>query len=73
MISLYFLWAELLWADKEHLELLHAVFVNLEKHNLKLKPSKCEFILDKLVYLGHVVSSRGTHVDITKTDKELTE
>ncbi|MCG8030630.1 MAG: reverse transcriptase family protein [Candidatus Thiodiazotropha taylori] len=53
---------------EEHLERLQAVFMNLEKHNLKLKPSKCEFFKEKDVYLGHVVSAEGVHVDPSKTE-----
>ena len=45
---------------EEHLERLQAVFKNLEKHNLKLKPSKCEFFKESVTYLGHVVSAAGT-------------
>ena len=44
---------------EEHLERLNAVIKNLELHNLKLKPSKCEFFKSRVVYLGHVVSEDG--------------
>ena len=40
----------------EHLDRLEAVSSRLKQHNLKLKPSKCEFFKAKLAYLGHVVS-----------------
>ena len=53
---------------EEHLQRLQAVFENLEKHNLKLKPSKCEFFKERVVYLGHLVSAEGIHVDPTKTE-----
>ena len=53
---------------EEHLQRLQAVFENLEKHNLKLKPSKCEFIKERVVYLGHLVSAEGIHVDPTETE-----
>ena len=53
---------------EEHLERLQAVFMNLEKHNLKLKPTKCEFFKKSVTYLGHVVSAEGIHVDPAKTE-----
>ena len=53
---------------EEHLQRLQAVFENLEKHNLKLKPSKCKFFKERVVYLGHLVSAEGIHVDPTKTE-----
>ena len=53
---------------EEHLERLNTVFKNLELHNLKLKPSKCEFFKSRVVYLGHVVSEDGIHTDPAKTE-----
>ena len=44
---------------EEHLERLDAVFSRLKQHNLKLKPSKCEFLKSEVTYLGHVVSEAG--------------
>ena len=35
----------------------------LSAHNVYLKPSKCEFLLSQMMYLGHVVSGDGTHTD----------
>ena len=51
---------------EEHFQHMQAVFENLEKHNLKSKPSKCEFLKERVVYLGHQVSAEGIHVDPTK-------
>ena len=53
---------------EEYLERLQAVLKNLEKHKLKLKPSKCELFKESVTYLGHVVSSEGIHVDPSKTE-----
>ena len=50
----------------QHLERLKAVFARLVKFNLKLKPSKCEFLKDEVKYLGHVVSARGISTDPAK-------
>ena len=46
--------------------LKHAVFENLEKHKLKLNPKKCDFLIGKVVYLGHMVSAESIHMDPTK-------
>jgi len=52
---------------EEHIKRLEAVFGRLEQHNLKLKPSKCEFFKTSVVYLGHVVSQEGIATDPEKT------
>ncbi|KAL5020629.1 hypothetical protein ScPMuIL_002291, partial [Solemya velum] len=44
---------------EEHLDRLNVVFERLSEHNLKLKPSKCEFFRTSVSYLGHVVSADG--------------
>lgn len=43
----------------EHLKRLQGVFQRIEKHGLKLKPSKCEFFKTQVSYLGHIVSDRS--------------
>ena len=52
----------------EHLKRLEAVFDKLEKHNLKLKPSKCEFFMREVKYLGHIVSEEGIRTDPDKIE-----
>ena len=52
---------------EEHIERLEAVFSRLKQHNLKLKPSKCEFLRSEVTYLGHVVSEEGIRTDPEKT------
>jgi len=51
----------------EHVQRLEAVFSRLAEHNLKLKPSKCEFFKTSVTYLGHVVSEQGIETDPEKT------
>lgn len=53
----------------EHLDHLGQVFQRLRDANLTLKPSKCSFAVEKVVYLGHVISKDGVSVDIEKTEK----
>ena len=36
---------------------------------LKLKPSKCTFLCEKVVFLGHVISADGISPDPAKTEK----
>ena len=53
----------------EHLEHLGEVFQRLREANLTLKPSKCSFAVDKVIYLGHVITKEGVSVDSNKTEK----
>ena len=43
----------------EHLHHLHVVFDRFREHNLKLKPSKCNFFKEEITYLAHQVSKDG--------------
>ena len=51
----------------EHLLKLESVFERLLEYGLKLKPSKCHLFLQKIKYLGHVISSEGVEADPDKT------
>ena len=53
---------------EEHLTRLWAVFEKLNKAELKLKPSKCEFFKQELTYLGHVISKNGVQTDSKKVE-----
>ena len=53
---------------EEHISRLEAVFERLEKHGLKLKPSKCEFLSTRVTYLGYDISAEGIHTDPSKTE-----
>ncbi|GKB99755.1 putative reverse transcriptase domain-containing protein [Tanacetum coccineum] len=48
---------------KEHKEHLKAILELLKKEKLYAKFSKCEFWIPKVQFLGHVIDSRGIHVD----------
>ena len=52
----------------EHLKHLTEVFQRLKDAKLKLNPPKCHFGLDKILYLGHVLSPKGMEVDKSKID-----
>ena len=50
----------------EHLDRLRAVFEQLKKAELKLKPSKCKFFKQQLTYFCQVVSTNGIQTDSKK-------
>ena len=53
----------------EHLRQLRAVFERLRSAGLRLKPKKCLFLRDEVLYLGHVISVKGVKPDSAKTEK----
>ncbi|GJR94190.1 putative reverse transcriptase domain-containing protein [Tanacetum coccineum] len=53
---------------KEHEEHLKAILELLKKEKLYDKFSKCEFWILKVQFLGHVIDSRGIHVDPAKIE-----
>ncbi|GJV35828.1 hypothetical protein Tco_1408305 [Tanacetum coccineum] len=54
--------------EKEHEEHLKAILELLRKEQLYAKLSKCEFWIPKVQFLGHVIDSRGIHVDPAKIE-----
>ena len=44
---------------EDHLTQLQAVFDRFAHHGLKLKPSKCHFFKEEILYLGHEISAKG--------------
>ncbi|WVZ97800.1 LOW QUALITY PROTEIN: hypothetical protein U9M48_043312 [Paspalum notatum var. saurae] len=52
--------------EEEHEEHLRLVLQNLREHKLYAKLSKCEFWLDQVPFLGHIVSKGGIMVDPSK-------
>ncbi|GJX65606.1 putative reverse transcriptase domain-containing protein [Tanacetum coccineum] len=54
--------------EKEHEEHLKANLELLKKEKLYDKFSKCEFWIPKVQFLGHVIDSRGIHVDPAKIE-----
>ena len=47
------------WTKEEHLHQLQVVFGRFLEHRLKLKPSKCHFLQDKITFLGNEISADG--------------
>nr|GEV38897.1 reverse transcriptase domain-containing protein [Tanacetum cinerariifolium] len=54
--------------EKEHKEHLNAILELLKNEKLYAKFSKCEFWIPKVQFLGHVIDSRGIHVDPSKIE-----
>nr|GEU45454.1 putative reverse transcriptase domain-containing protein [Tanacetum cinerariifolium] len=54
--------------EKEHEEHLKAILELIKKEKLYAKFSKCEFWISKVQFLGHVINSRGIHVDPAKIE-----
>lgn len=53
---------------REHLNHLSLVFDKLREAGLTLKSDKCHFAVEKVLYLGHVITKHGIEVDASKTD-----
>nr|GFA61880.1 putative reverse transcriptase domain-containing protein [Tanacetum cinerariifolium] len=54
--------------EKEQEEHLKAILEFLKKEKLYAKFLKCEFWIPKVQFLGHVIDSRGIHVDPAKIE-----
>ena len=50
-------------SEEEHVSHLRVVLQTLKERQLFAKFSKCEFWLQSVAFLGHIVSSEGTSVD----------
>ena len=56
---------------EEHADHLRVVLAVLREHQLYGKLSKCEFWLEEVQFLGHVISAHGIAVDPSKIDTVL--
>jgi hypothetical protein len=57
-------------SDSEHEEHLRLVLQKLRDHQLYAKYSKCEFRIDEVPFVGHIISNGGISVDPAKV-KEI--
>lgn len=48
---------------EDHLKKLEEVFARLDEVNIKLKPAKCNFMMKKVKYLGHIITQQGVQPD----------
>jgi hypothetical protein len=58
-------------SEDEHEEHFRLVLEKLRANKLYAKFSKCEFWLDKVAFLGHIISTRGVFVDPSKVKDVL--
>ena len=47
--------------EEEHLKDIRSVFEALKKADLRLKKVKCDFFMQELEYLGHIITHKGIH------------
>ena len=47
---------------------MRVVLQTLKEHKLYAKFSKCEFWLDKVTFVGHIISKNGLEVDLEKVE-----
>jgi hypothetical protein len=57
--------------EEEHEEHLCLALQKLRENRLYAKVSKCEFLLKKVAFLGHVISNGGISVDPSKVQDVL--
>ena len=55
-------------SKEEHAEHLRIILQNLREHQLYAKFIKCQFWLDRVAFLGHVVSAKGISADPQKIE-----
>ena len=55
-------------SKEEHAEHLTNILELLKKEQLYAKFSKCDFWIEKVQFLGHVIDSKGIHVDPAKIE-----
>jgi hypothetical protein len=53
---------------KDHEHHLRIVLGRLRAHQLYAKLSKCEFWLEKIAFLGHILTTKGIEVDPSKVE-----
>ena len=56
---------------EEHAQHLRIVLARLREHKLYAKFSKCEFWLDRVQFLGHVLTPDGISIDTSKVQDVL--
>jgi hypothetical protein len=53
-------------SEEEHADHLKMVLQRLREHQLYAKLSKCEFWIDEVLFLGHIINKEGLVVDPKK-------
>ena len=47
--------------EKEHFDRFDQVLQRLQNHGLRLEKAKCEFMKDRVEYLGYIIDKDGLH------------
>ncbi|GJW88193.1 hypothetical protein Tco_0163533 [Tanacetum coccineum] len=55
---------------EEHKKYLKIILELLKKEQLYAKFSKCDFGLELVQFLGHVINNKGVHVDPAKVEAD---
>jgi hypothetical protein len=53
-------------SEEEHVDHLRMVLQRLREHQLYAKLSKCEFWINEVLFLGHIINKDGLAVDPKK-------
>jgi hypothetical protein len=53
-------------SEEEHADHLKMVLQRLREHQLYANLSKCEFWIDEVLFLGHIINKDGFDVDLKK-------
>jgi hypothetical protein len=53
---------------EDHVERLQQVFNRLRAAGLNLSPKKCNFLMEQMKYVGHIVSKDGIETDPYNTE-----
>ena len=52
---------------QEHRQNLNALFDRIQSYGLRVRIEKCNFLMQKLKFLGHIISAEGRRMDPEKT------
>lgn len=56
-------------SKEDHAEHIRIILQTLKDHQLYAKLSKCDFWLETVLFLGHIISKEGVAVDPTKIEE----
>ena len=54
---------------EQHMQRLEEVLTRIKEAGLKLKPDKCNLLQEEVVFLGHIVSSKGVRPESSNIAK----
>ena len=54
--------------DDSHLQNLSIVLDRLQRHDIRMKKAKCQFMAKSVEYLGHLIDAEGLHTFTAKVD-----